>query len=83
MHITALCINIIACLTYDADIPTFSLQARFAKHVFPGETLRTEMWRDGPSKVIFQTRVVERDVIALSFAAVEFNPDATIATSRL
>jgi len=37
------------------------LQARFCAPVFPGETLRTEMWRDGS----FRTRVVERDLVVL------------------
>ena len=59
------------------------MQARFAKHVFPGETLRTEMWQEGSSTVIFQTRVVERDVLALTFAAVELRPEAAQATSRM
>jgi acyl dehydratase len=38
---------------------------RFSAPVFPGETLRTEMWRDG-AVVSFRTRVVERDVIAIN-----------------
>jgi acyl dehydratase len=38
---------------------------RFSAPVFPGETLRTEMWRDG-SVVSFRSRVVERDVIAVN-----------------
>ena len=59
------------------------MQARFAKHVFPGETLRTEMWQEGSSKVIFQTRIVERDMLALTFAAVELRPEAAQATSRM
>jgi acyl dehydratase len=39
--------------------------ARFSSPVFPGETLRVEMWR-GESGVQFRTRVLQRDVIVLS-----------------
>jgi acyl dehydratase len=42
-----------------------ALDVRFSTPVLPGETLRTELWRDG-AVVSFQTRVVERDLIALS-----------------
>ncbi len=42
-----------------------TLDCRFTAPVFPGETLRTEMWRDGP-RIAFQVRVLERDVIAIS-----------------
>jgi len=42
-----------------------SFACRFSAPVFPGETLRTEMWRDG-AVVSFRTRVVERDVIAVN-----------------
>jgi acyl dehydratase len=42
-----------------------SLQVRFSSPVFPGETIRTEMWPDG-NRVSFRARVVERDVVVLN-----------------
>lgn len=41
-----------------------SLKLRFSAPVYPGETVRTEMWRDG-AIVSFRSRVVERDVVVL------------------
>lgn len=47
------------------------LGVRFTSPVFPGETIRTEIWRDAraasapPSVVSFVSRVVERDVVVL------------------
>lgn len=38
---------------------------RFSAPVMPGETIRTEIWRDG-STVSFRARVVERDVVVLN-----------------
>jgi len=42
-----------------------SFGCRFSAPVFPGETIRTEMWRDG-SVVSFRARVVERDAVAIN-----------------
>jgi acyl dehydratase len=42
-----------------------SMAGRFSAPVFPGETIRTEMWRDG-SVVSFRAKVVERDVVAIN-----------------
>ena len=42
-----------------------AIAGRFSAPVFPGETIRTEMWRDGPV-VSFRARVIERDVMALN-----------------
>lgn len=38
-----------------------AMDARFTSHVFPGETLRTEIWKDGS----FRTRSVERDTVVI------------------
>jgi acyl dehydratase len=42
-----------------------SIGTRFAAPVYPGETLRVEIWRHGDT-VQFRTRVVERDIVVLS-----------------
>ena len=49
------------------------VRRRFSAPVFPGETLRTEMWRDG-DVVSFRSRVVERDVIAVNNGRAEVRP---------
>jgi acyl dehydratase len=46
---------------------------RFSAPVFPGETIRTEMWRDG-AVVSFRARIVERDVIAINHGCAEVGP---------
>jgi acyl dehydratase len=42
-----------------------SIAGRFSAPVYPGETVRTEMWRDG-DVVSFRARVVERDAVAIN-----------------
>ncbi len=42
-----------------------SIAGRFSAPVFPGETLRTEIWRDG-GLVSFRCRVVEREAVAIN-----------------
>lgn len=46
---------------------------RFTSPVYPGETLRTEVWREGPGRAAFQVRVVERDQVVLSNGCAEFD----------
>jgi acyl dehydratase len=41
------------------------LAGRFSAPVFPGETIRTEIWRDG-AIASFRARVVERDIVAIN-----------------
>ena len=47
-----------------------SIAGRFSSPVYPGETIRTEMWRDG-SIVSFRARLIERDVVVLNNGRVE------------
>jgi acyl dehydratase len=42
-----------------------AMAGRFSGPVFPGETIRTEIWRDG-AVLSFRARVVERDVVAIN-----------------
>ena len=42
-----------------------SLEARFVRPVYPGDTLRTELWREG-SRISFQCRAAGRDGLVLT-----------------
>ena len=59
-------------LDYRAD-RLASISARFSRPVFPGETIRTEMWVE-PTQVTFQCRVVERDEIVLTNGLATLRP---------
>jgi acyl dehydratase len=42
-----------------------SIAGRFSAPVYPGETIRTEIWRDN-DVISFRARVMERDVVAIN-----------------
>lgn len=52
------------CCDYDPE-RLKSIRVRFTAPVYPGETLRTEIWRDG-ALISFRARALERDVVVLS-----------------
>ena len=67
-----------------------AVQARFASHVFPGDTLRIEAWKqeapdEAPAagvarlKIVFRATTVERGKAVLTHAAMEFAAERPIA----
>ncbi|MBI1736203.1 MAG: MaoC family dehydratase N-terminal domain-containing protein [Candidatus Rokubacteria bacterium] len=56
---------------YDPDVIE-ELAVRFTRPVFPGETIRTEVWKDG-RVVSFRSHVAERDVVVLDHGMVRLH----------
>lgn len=52
-----------AALAYDSG-PVRGMRVRFTAPVLPGETIRTEMWREG-SVIAFRSRAADRDAVVL------------------
>ena len=52
-----------------------SIKVRFADIVFPGETLKIELWKESDTRVIARVSVVERNKVVISNAAIELYKD--------
>ena len=61
-----------SCCAYDAS-RFKSMEGRFSSPVYPGETIRTEMWRDGDI-VSFRSSVPARGVTVLNNGRAEITP---------
>ncbi|PVU99288.1 hypothetical protein BB559_000840 [Furculomyces boomerangus] len=52
-----------------------AIKVRFSSPVYPGETIQTSMWTDksNPNRVLFNAKVVERNITVISNAIAEFS----------
>lgn len=76
-----LCTYGIAChaiirLTGNAPARVRRFDARLSAPVYPGDTIRTELWREHLGAIGFRCRAVERHVIVLDRGVAELNPES-------
>ena len=60
-----------SCCRYDAS-RFRSMAVRFTSPVYPGETVRFQIWRENDSRLQLRARVDTRDVVVLNNGVVEF-----------
>jgi 3-hydroxyacyl-CoA dehydrogenase/3a,7a,12a-trihydroxy-5b-cholest-24-enoyl-CoA hydratase len=64
--------HVVNAFAKDGDPRYFkSIKVRFVKSVYPGDTLVTEMWKESDQRIVFRTKVKERDEVVIENAAVE------------
>lgn len=50
-----------------------NLECRFTAPVYPGETVLTEIWREGRGRVAFRAKALERDAVVVNFGRFDYD----------
>jgi acyl dehydratase len=66
------CRAILAALCESEPSSLKRLNVRFSSPVYPGETIRTDIWRERPGRAFFRATVTERDVVILNNGLAEY-----------
>lgn len=64
---------LVAALMHNDPARLKRMDVRFSSPVYPGETIRTEIWRDTEGRASFRSFVTEREVMVLNSGLVEYS----------